>query len=137
VQILQNDGFVLVDSGVNEIYDLEYELYGLSFGECRNYVILNGPEEGIVSARTALFGCEEQQILAEMRWLTKLLMFENPREDMDCILMGEFYGWELTKLRDLASGEIGQTELFLGPFDLTARRNSTEDGTTFFSLDVW
>jgi hypothetical protein len=107
-QILSQDGFILVDSGTNDS-GTQYEMYGLKFGTCYNYVGLFFAEDNVGMARMILAGCDEEQFIAEMRWFAKLLLMANPREDMDCIEMGEWYAWELTDLRDLVAEEIEQT----------------------------
>jgi hypothetical protein len=134
-QILSQDGFVLVDTGVTD-EGIQIEMYGLQFGTCTNYLGLFLVEDKVVMSKMILIGCNEEQFIAEMRWFAKLLLMNDPREDIDCIAMGEWYAWELTDLRDLVSGEIDQMVRFFVR-GLTFEADRVEDpdnGTTITIL---
>lgn len=133
VDILEKDGFFLVESGVED-NDLEYEFYGLMSGECMIGVVLLGPEDEIIQARMVLNGCEEYQYIPELRWFAKLLMLNNPREDIDCIQMGEWYAWELTELQNLVEGEIRKTDFSVGNVEFTAVREDDPESGTWITL---
>ncbi len=136
-QILKQDGFVQVDSGVNDS-GVEYEMYGLKFGTCYNYIVLFGPESEIMESRMLLMDCTEDQFVAEMRWFAKLLLMSNPREDNDCIALGEWFAWELTELQDLVDGTIDQTEEFsVRQLTFVANREEDEERGTVISIYGW
>jgi hypothetical protein len=132
VEILENDGFVFAGSESAENNNgIPYVAYQLVFDSCENMVMLFGSEDEIILAGMVLNNCSPNQTLAEMRWFARMLLFQNPWEDVDSILMGEYFAWELTTLNKLANDEISATgEFSLEELTFNARWQENPEGET-------
>ncbi|HAY83951.1 MAG TPA: hypothetical protein DCY42_03230 [Chloroflexi bacterium] len=133
-KILEQDGFVLVDSGVNDS-GVEYKFYGLVAGECMIRVVLFDPDQEFTQAKMILNGCSDEQYLAELRWFVKFLLWEDPRADADCVYLGQWRGWELTMLPKLMTGEVQATDEFkLRDVKFVAEHELDQEGNNWITL---
>jgi tetratricopeptide (TPR) repeat protein len=109
-QVLQNDGFFNAGVEVNA-NDVEIETHVLVFNDCTNAIFLVGPEEEIWGAQMFLYGCTEDQVIAESLWFLQLLLYEDSHADYDGIEIGRGYAWIMKDVKDVYNGEITETDV--------------------------
>ena len=129
--ILENDGFSFISSDVNH-NGVGYDVYFTMADSCSIVMMLFKTDtDDLGQASMILSDCTELQYQAEFRWMVKLLLFDDPRADMDCILLGEWYAWEQTKLVDLIEGSIEEDEITIGGIKFGGTRDRLEGEEDF------
>lgn len=107
-QVLQNDGFY--NGGVEvDANGVEIETHVIVFNDCTNGIFIAGPQEEIWGAQMFLYGCTQDEVLAESMWFLQLLLYEDAHANNDGIEIGRGYAWIMKDVMDVYNGEITES----------------------------